>query len=114
MMKQLVQISIMIVFACTTIVLPQQYDFELTVQNQSALGSTLSFDIYMVRTGTDEIHLGNSNFVLTFASENFTNPVASYGSAADRIARCIKFFRIVLFYHQNLQGGSTLHSPSSI
>jgi hypothetical protein len=48
--------------------------FTLTVQNQSAVGSEFHFDIYMLRTGGTAVYLGDSDFVLTFNSGNFTGP----------------------------------------
>ena len=48
--------------------------FTLSVQNQQVSGSDFIFDIYILRTGGTNIYLGNSDFVLTFNSANFSTP----------------------------------------
>ena len=47
---------------------------ELTIANQQAVGSDFFFDIYLTRTGTNDIYLGTGDLVLTFNSAAFTNP----------------------------------------
>jgi hypothetical protein len=50
--------------------------YELRVLNQSVSGSDFEFDIYLLRTGTTPVYLGNCDFVLTFNQGNFTSPSA--------------------------------------
>jgi len=50
--------------------------YELYVLNQVVSGTDLQFDIYLKRTGTTAIYLGNCDFVLTFNDTNFTDPTA--------------------------------------
>jgi len=62
-----------------------EYDFTLSIQNQQVSGTDFIFDIYMLRTGTTDIYLGDSDFVLTFNSGNFTTPDASVVTVESRI-----------------------------
>ncbi|HPG39104.1 MAG TPA: FlgD immunoglobulin-like domain containing protein [bacterium] len=81
-MKKLV-LLILIVLAVTCFA--AEYDFTLSIQNQQVSGTDFIFDIYMLRTGTTDIYLGDSDFVLTFNSGNFTTPDASMVTAESRI-----------------------------
>ncbi len=81
-MKKL--LILLLLFASITAA--QTYDFTLTVQNQQVSGSDFIFDIYMLRTGSADIYLGECDFVLTFNNGNFTSPVASVVTAESRIA----------------------------
>lgn len=49
-------------------------NFTLSVQNQQVSGTDFIFDIYLLRTGSTELYLGNADLVLTFNSANFTSP----------------------------------------
>jgi hypothetical protein len=48
--------------------------FTCTIQNQHVTGTELFFDIYVLRTGGTALYLGNSDFVVTFNSANFSSP----------------------------------------
>lgn len=48
--------------------------FTLMVENQVIEGNEIHYDIYMQNTGTSDIYLGSSTFVLTFNGANFNNP----------------------------------------
>lgn len=54
-----------------------QVSADLTIENQQVVGTDFLFDIYLTRTGTNDIYLGNADFVLTFNQANFTAPVLS-------------------------------------
>lgn len=77
--------NVIIILLLLTSVAFSQYEFTASVQNQSSDGTDFTFDIYLLRTGTSDIYLGDSDFAFDFNSENFTNPVASVTGAAERI-----------------------------
>ena len=56
-----------------------QVDVALTIENQYADGTDFYFDIYLTRmpSSQGDIYLGNSDFVLSFNHNNFTNPTFS-------------------------------------
>ena len=51
--------------------------YTLQVANQHVVGTDFIFEIYLLRTLTTPIYLGNSDFVLTFNAANFTSPAAT-------------------------------------
>lgn len=53
-----------------------QVDVTLNIENQNAVGTDFFFDLYLVAPN-DVLYLGGSDFVLTFNSAAFTNPVLS-------------------------------------
>lgn len=53
-----------------------QPNLTLTIENQNTVGTDFFFDIYLTAPN-DVIYLGNSDFVLTFNSANFTGPAVS-------------------------------------
>ena len=59
-----------------------QVTADLTIENQQVSGTDFLFDIYLTRTGTNNLYLGTADFVLTFNSGNFTSPVLSKEPAA--------------------------------
>jgi hypothetical protein len=71
-MKKLKMIlSALLLFAGT--LLPQ-VTADLTIENQNVVGADFFFDIYLTRTGTNDVYLGTADFVLTFNSAAFTSP----------------------------------------
>ena len=65
-------LSAILLFAGT---LFPQVTADLTIENQQAVGTDFFFDIYLTRTGTNNLYLGSSDFVLTFTASNFNSPV---------------------------------------
>ena len=65
--------TITIVLVFSGILLPQ-VSCNLTIQNQTVSGTDFLFDLYITSTGTNDIYLGNADFVLTFNIANFTSP----------------------------------------
>ena len=63
-----------------------QVEVELTIENQTVVGTDFFFDLYLTRTATNpgagDLYLGNADFVLTFNDGNFTNPVLGKNPAA--------------------------------
>jgi len=55
---------------------------DLTIENQNVVGTDFFFDIYLTRTGTNDLYLGTSDFVLTFNAAAFTNPTVVRESSA--------------------------------
>jgi len=55
---------------------------DLTIENQNVVGTDFFFDIYLTRTGTNDLYLGTSDFVLTFNAAAFTNPTVIRESSA--------------------------------
>ena len=51
-----------------------QVTADLTIENQNVVGADFFFDIYLTRTGTNDVYLGTADFVLTFNSAAFTSP----------------------------------------
>ncbi len=51
-----------------------QVSADLTIENQQVVGTDFLFDIYLTRTGTNDLYLGNADFALYFESGFFTNP----------------------------------------
>lgn len=51
-----------------------QVSADLTIENQEAVGTDFFFDIYLTRTGINNLYLGNADFVLTFNTSNFNSP----------------------------------------
>lgn len=59
----------------------------ISINNQKIDGSNFKFDLYLRANDASAIHLGNADFVFTFNSASFTNPVLSkLGSAQDSIS----------------------------
>ena len=54
-----------------------QVTADLTIENQQVVGTDFLFDIYLTRTGTNNLYLGSADFVLTFAVGNFNSPTLS-------------------------------------
>lgn len=80
---RLVVISILLLFASTiNSQTNPPVSVNLTIENQTVVGTDFFFDVYITRTGTNDCYLGTSDFVLTFNLANFTNPTLSkVGSA---------------------------------
>ena len=57
-------------------ILHAQPNLTLTIENQSTVGTDFFFDLYL-SAPNDVIYLGNSDFVLTFNSTNFSSPSVS-------------------------------------
>jgi hypothetical protein len=66
--------KIKIIFLFLSNLLFAQVSADLTIENQQAVGTDFFFDIYLTRTGTNDVYLGTADFVLTFNSVAFTNP----------------------------------------
>ena len=66
--------------------------FTCTIQNQSAVGTEFSFDIYILRTGGTEIYLSNSDFIVTFNNSNFTSPTYVLTQRGDPGSRLDNFY----------------------
>lgn len=49
-----------------------QVSADLTIANQQVVGTDFFFDIYITRTGTNDLYLGTADFVLTFNADAFT------------------------------------------
>jgi hypothetical protein len=58
-----------------------QVTFEATIQNQSVVGTDFFFDIYLQRTGSNDLYLGNAQFILTFNNEAFSSPAITKEAA---------------------------------
>ncbi len=54
-----------------------QVSADLTIENQHVVGTDFFFDLYLTRTGTNDLYLGNADFILTFDAGNFANPILS-------------------------------------
>lgn len=67
----LTTVNIILLFVTT--IFPQ-VSADLTIENQQVVGTEFFFDIYLTRTGTNDLYLGTADFVLTFNSAAFTNP----------------------------------------
>ena len=50
---------------------------DLTIENQSVVGTDYFFDVYLKRTGTNDLYLSNADFILSFDNAFFTSPVLS-------------------------------------
>ena len=59
-----------------------QITADLTIENQQAVGTDFFFDIYLTRTGTEDVYLGTADFVLTFNAAAFTDPTIVRESSA--------------------------------
>lgn len=65
------------IFASTDsakIVISPDVSVELTIENQSVIGSDFFFDVYLKRTGTTDLYLSNANFILYFNDLFFSSP----------------------------------------
>ena len=78
-----ITVLILILSAMTSVF--AQYEFTASLQNQSVNGTDFTFDVYMKKTGTNDIYLGDSDFAFTFNNGNFTSPFASVVTADTRI-----------------------------
>ena len=58
-------------------VIVQAQTYQLQVTGQHLSGTDFIFDIYLLRTGSDPLYLGNSDFALTFDNTNFSSPAVS-------------------------------------
>lgn len=72
-MKRLLKtVFVLLIFSATIF---SQVTADLTIENQQAVGTDFFFDIYLTRTGTEDLYLGNADLVLTFTASNFNSPV---------------------------------------
>lgn len=55
----------------------QVAEVELTIQNQTRVGNSVEFDVYLRTLNGFEYYFGSSDMVLTFNGVNFTNPTFS-------------------------------------
>ena len=74
-MKKLLTTIFMLLLIINTIF--PQVTADLTIENQQVSGTDFFFDIYITRTGTNDVYLGNADFILTFDTLNFSSPVLS-------------------------------------
>ncbi len=59
-----------------------QVQAELTIENQSISGGMFYFDLYLKAIGSNDVYLGNADFILTFNTANFNSPTLNpVGSA---------------------------------
>ncbi len=68
------------VFALTALAAYQNVNaqgVQLDIRNQRYVGTSLYFDVYLVRT-SGSVHLGNADFVLTYNHANFSSPTLNY------------------------------------
>lgn len=54
-----------------------QVSADLTIEYQEVVGTDFFFDVYLTRTGANDLYLGNADFVLTFDAGNFDTPELS-------------------------------------
>jgi hypothetical protein len=80
-MNKLLSALLIVIVICSTITIQGQVSCDLTIENQTVVGTDFYFDLYLRRTGTEEFYLGTCDFVLTFNYAAFTNPVISKVSA---------------------------------
>jgi hypothetical protein len=59
-----------------------QVTADLKIRNQRIVGSTYYFDLYIERTGSNNLFLGNADFVFTFDNSNFSSPTFSYTASS--------------------------------
>jgi hypothetical protein len=59
-----------------------QVTVDLTIANQTVAGTNFSFDIFLTRTGSNDLYLSTADFILTFNNANFTSPGISVGAAS--------------------------------
>lgn len=76
MKKKSIKFSLLLILFFTTSIYSQVF-FEATIENQVAVGTDFYFDIYLTRTGANDLYLNNGQFLLTFNSVAFNNPVLS-------------------------------------
>lgn len=79
-MKKLLTITLAILLFAGTLF--PQVSGDLTIANQQVVGTDFLFDIYLTRTGTNDIYLGSADFVLTFNSAAFSSPAVFRESSA--------------------------------
>jgi hypothetical protein len=72
-MKKIFYFIIVILFP---VYLSAQVEVELTIENQTVVGTDFFFDIFLKKTATStgDLFLGNADFVLTFNRANFSSP----------------------------------------
>lgn len=78
-MKRLIVLFLTLVVPVLSSVLGQT--FTATIQNQTVSGTDFYYDIYVLRTGSTDIYLGNADFVLTFNNTYFTSPTITVTEA---------------------------------
>jgi hypothetical protein len=81
-MKKLRALPLLILALLGFVQAQAQVTVDLKVRNQRIVGSTYYFDLYMERTGSNDLYLGNSDFVFTFDNSNFSSPTFSYVSSS--------------------------------
>jgi hypothetical protein len=67
-------LSIVSSFLVGTVSMYGQVTFEATIENQFVSGTDFYFDIYLQRTGSNDLYLGNAQFILTFDNAAFASP----------------------------------------
>lgn len=78
-MKNILILFITAVFLSVCKSVNAQPNLELSIVNQAIVGTDFYFEIQM-QTTSGTVYLGSADIVLTFNSENFTNPVVTKGT----------------------------------
>ena len=76
-MKHRIDIIVTVFIVLLSADLFAQQTYTCTIKNQRAVVNDFIYDIYMQRTGPDEIYLGPSEFSVTFNAINFDTPTVS-------------------------------------
>jgi len=69
--------KLLLIIIILTATMYGQVSADLTIENQEVVGTDFLFDLYLTSTGTNDLYLGNADFVLTFDAFNFNSPVLS-------------------------------------
>jgi len=79
-------LTIAILLFLSTNSVQAQVEVELTIENQTVIGTDFFFDIYARRTTTDpgsgDLYLGTADFVLTFNAAAFSSPTITRESSS--------------------------------
>lgn len=77
-MKTIIKINLFIILLLCCSNAYSQVTFQANVTNQQVSGDTIKFDIYLFTTGVSDLYLGNSDFIFTYNSANFSSPLFEY------------------------------------
>jgi hypothetical protein len=67
--------KLFMIVAILSTVIYGQVSADLNIENQQVVGTDFFFDLYLTRTGTNDLYLGDADFILTFDAINFNSPV---------------------------------------
>ncbi len=94
--KNYIIIALILFISYTIVLYPQPMpQYELSIQNPVLIGSIYQFDVCIKRIGSNNFRIGNSQFILSFNTANFSSPTISRVVSSELIGTGFFFDQII-------------------